>query len=175
MYLNAYQKYIEELIDEYGALLESQLRAMVNARFAMSFKSLNAYIRQMCIFSDYETEQIRNDLIVMHKGTVPDHDIIRSFEVMLKFIPNIIAHNAGSGYVSIRFFVSKDGSNKEICVVPVRDGCERAISTYADDKFRNADIVIFLLDHKEQMKKINTQCNCRYAIVTESGAVFFKK
>ena len=129
------------------------------------------------MFSDYEIQQLGADVILMHKGTEPDYDIIRSFEVMLKFIPNIIAHNISKGYISIRFFVNSGDSNKEICIIPVRQGNARIICAYADDKFSSnkADIVIFLLDDKEQIKHIDVQCNCRYAIVTETGAVFFKK
>ena len=177
MYLNAYQKYIDELIDEYGALLERQLAVMVNAKFKTNFKSISSYTQQMCTFSDFKKERCGNDNIFMRSGIEPDFDIIRSFEVMLKFIPNIISHNKSKGNISIRFFVNVNDNNKEICIIPVKQGYERMICSYVADKFKNErnEVVIFLLDAKEQIKLINVDCNCKFSVVTENGAVFFKK
>ena len=173
MYMNAYQKYIADLLDEYGSLLESQLTAMVNAKFKTNFKSLGRYIEQMCVFGDYE----RYGTAVCPKGTEVDFDIIRSVEVMLKFMDSIIAHNRSKGYITIRFFVNANEHNKEICIIPVRQGSEQIICKYVSDKFsaEKNEVVIFLLDEKEQMKFINVNCNCRYAVVTDKGAVFFRK
>lgn len=177
MYLNAYQKYIDELIDEYGALLERQLAVMVNAKFKTNFKSISAYTQQMCTFSDFKKEPYGKEYIFMNNSAEADYDIIRSFEVMLKFVPNIISHNKSKGNVSIRFFVNVNDNNKEICIIPVKQGYERMICSYAADKFKNerSEVVIFLLDTKEQIKLINADCNCKFSVVTENGAVFFKK
>ena len=177
MYLNAYQKYIDELIDEYGALLERQLLAMVNAKFKTTLKNIASYTQQMCTFSDFKKEQCGNDNIFMRSGIEPDFDIIRSFEVMLKFLPNIISHNKSKGNISIRFFVNVNDNNKEICIIPVKQGYEKMIVSYVADKFKNErnEVVIFLLDAKEQIKLINADCNCKFSVVTENGAVFFKK
>ena len=177
MYLNAYQKYIDELIDEYGALLERQLAVMVNAKFKTNFKSISAYTQQMCTFSDFKKEPYGNEHIFMNNSVEADFDIIRSFEVMLKFLPNIISHNKSKGNISIRFFVNVNDNNKEICVIPVRQGYEKMISSFVEDKFKNErnEVVIFLLDAKEQIKLINADCNCKFSVVTENGAVFFKK
>lgn len=177
MYLNAYQKYIDELIDEYGALLERQLLMMVNARFKTALKNISSYTQQMCTFSDFKKEQYGNEYIFMNNSAEADFDIIRSFEVMLKFIPNIISHNKSKGNISIRFFVNANEHNKEICIIPVKQGYEKLISSYVADKFKNErnEVVIFLLDTKEQIKLINADCNCKFSVVTEKGAVFFKK
>ena len=177
MYLNAYQKYIDELIDEYGALLERQLAVMVNAKFKTNFKSISAYTQQMCTFSDFKKEPYGNEHIFMNNSVEADFDIIRSFEVMLKFLPNIISHNKSKGNISIRFFVNVNDNNKEICIIPVKQGYEKMISSYVADKFKNErnEVVIFLLDAKEQIKLINADCNCKFSVVTENGAVFFKK
>lgn len=177
MYLNAYQKYIDELIDEYGALLERQLLAMVNARFKTALKNISSYTQQMCTFSDFKKEPYGNEYIFMNNSAEVDYDIIRSFEVMLKFIPNIISHNKSKGNISIRFFVNVNDNNKEICIIPVKQGYEKMISSYVADKLKNErnEVVIFLLDAKEQIKLINADCNCKFSVITENGAVFFKK
>ena len=62
MYLNAYQKYIDELIDEYGALLERQLLAMVNAKFKTTLKNISSYTQQMCTFSDFKKLNIASSI-----------------------------------------------------------------------------------------------------------------
>lgn len=177
MYLNAYQKYMDELIDEYGALLERQLLAMVNAKFKTTLKNISSYTQQMCTFSDFKKTSYGNEYIFMHKAAEADYDIIRSFEVMLKFLPNIISHNKSRGNISIRFFVNVNDNNKEICIIPVKQGDEQMISSYVADKFKNerSEVVIFMLDTKEQIKLINADCNCKFSVVTENGAVFFKK
>lgn len=177
MYLNAYQKYIDELIDEYGALLERQLLMMVNTKFNTTLKNISSYTQQMCTFSDFKKEPYGNDNIFMNNSAEVDYDIIRSFEVMLKFIPNIISHNKSKGNISIRFFVNVNDNNKEICIIPVKQSYENMISSYVADKFKNErnEVVIFLLDAKEQIKLINADCNCKFSVVTENGAMFFKK
>ena len=177
MYLNAYQKYIDGLIDEYGALLERQLMAMVNNKFNINLKNISAYTQQMCSFSDFKKVAYGNEYIFMHKCAEPDYGIIRSFEVMIKFLPSIISHNKSKGNISIRFFVNVNDNNKEICIIPVKQGYEQMICSYVADKFKNAksEVVIFLLDTKEQIKLINADCNCKFSVVTENGAVFFKK
>ena len=141
MYLNAYQKYIDELIDEYGALLERQLAVMVNAKFKTNFKSISAYTQQMCTFSDFKKEPYGKEYIFMNNSAEADYDIIRSFEVMLKFVPNIISHNKSKGNISIRFFVNVNDNNKEICIIPVKQGYERMICSYVADKFKKSNIV----------------------------------
>lgn len=177
MFFNAYQKYIAELIDEYGSLLKSQLLQMVNEQFHVRLPNLDGYIVQMCRFADFAELTQGRDTVVLHRGHDPDYDTIRSVEVMLSFLKSLVRHNKSRGYVSIRFYVAAKDGEKEICVIPVKPGAERQVSAYAADKFEAArsEVVIFLLDNKEQMRLMKTDCNCKYAIVTDSGVVFFKK
>ena len=177
MFFNAYQKYIAELIDEYGSLLKSQLLRLVNQKFNAGLANLDGYIMQMCCFADFAELPQGGDTVVLHRGHDPDYDAIRSVEVMLGFLKNLVRHNKSRGYVSVRFYVTAKDGEKEICVVPVKTGAEQQVSAYAADKFDavKSEIVIFLLDNKDQMRLINTDCNCRFALVTDNGAVFFKK
>lgn len=177
MFFNAYQKYIAELIDEYGSLLKGQLLRMVNERFHVRLSNLDGYILQMCRFADFAELPQGRDAVILHRRHDPDYDIIRSVEVMLSFLEKLVRHNKSRGYVSVRFCVAAKDGEKEISIVPVKTGAERQVSAYAADKFEaeKSEIVIFLLDNKEQMRLINTDCNCKFALVTESGVVFFKK
>ncbi len=85
MYMNACQKYIAELLDEYGPLLDRQLLAMVNFKFSTKLTTLDGYISQMCRFSDFIKLPASKDIILARKGDEPDYDIIRAFDVMIRF------------------------------------------------------------------------------------------
>ena len=45
------------------------------------------------------------------------------------------------------------------------------LTRYADDKFEDqkCEVVIFLLETKEQMKLISSTCNYRFALITKGG------
>ena len=177
MFMNAYQQYIAELLDEYGALLSRQLLAAVNHKFAVELPNIDGYAAQMCRYGDYEKIAYGGDFILCRKSCEPDYEIIRAFDVMLSFQPQVVWHRRSREPVAMRFFVSTLKHDKEMLVIPVKQGGEREISAYAADKFDNDPcvVVIFLLESKEQMKHIRTDCNCRYAIITGSSVAFFKK
>ena len=103
--------------------------------------------------------------------------MIRSFDVVLSFLPQVIWHRKSREPVSIRFFVSTIEHDREISIIPVQQGKERMLTRYADDKFEDqkCEVVIFLLETKEQMKLISSTCNYRFALITKGGVVFYKK
>lgn len=177
MFMNAYQKYITELIGEYGSLLKSQLLKLVNHKFKCNLPNLNGYINQLCRFDDFEEIVYGQDTVVLHKGDVPNYDIIRSVSVMMSFLQNVLYHNKSSGMISVRFYVSSGDNDKEINIIPIKQGCEKMAQRFADDKFSNAkcEVVIFLLEDKEQKQKIKAICNCKFAVITEKGPIFYKK
>ena len=177
MYMNAYQQYIAELLDEYGALLSRQLLVAVNHKFAAELPNIDGYAAQMCRYGDYAKIAHGADFILCRKSWEPDYDIIRAFDVMLSFRPQVVGHRRSREPVAMRFFVSTPKHDKEMIVIPVKTGGEREISAYAADKFESDPcvVVIFLLESKDQMKRIRTDCNCRYALITSGGVAFFKK
>jgi|GEM_PF-2534468 len=175
MYMNACQKYIAELLDEYGPLLSRQLLAMVNFKFSTKLTILDGYILQMCKFSDFIKLPTSKDIILARKGDEPDYDIIRSFDVMIRFFPNVVWHRRTRTPETLRFLTSTVERDKEICVIPVRCGDEKRLSAYATDKYDDeCELAIFLLDDKEQMKKLNVQCNRRFAVFEKGEVVFYK-
>ena len=177
MFMNAYQQYIAELLDEYGELLSRQLLAAVNHKFAVELPNIDGYGAQMCRYGDYAKIAHGADFILCRKSWEPDYDIIRAFDVMLSFQPQVVWHRRSREPVAMRFFVSTLKHDKEMLVIPVKQDDEREISAYAADKFDNDPcvVVIFLLESKEQMKHMHADCNCRYAIITGSSVAFFKK
>lgn len=177
MYLNAYQKYMEELLDEYDSLLLSQLLKAVNNKFGAKLQGIDDYAKQMCRYGDYKMTAYGTQYILLRKGGEPDYDIIRSFDVMLSFLPQIVWHRRGRDPISMRFFVSTLEHDREISVIPVQQGKERMITEYASDKFddEKCEVVIFLLEIKEQMQRIKPNCNYRYALITKNGVAFYKK
>ena len=92
MYLNAYQRYVEELIGEYESLLLSQLLYAVNFKFGIELPSIEDYARQMCYYGDYKMLAYGGDYILHVKGGEPNYDMIRSFDVVLSFLPQVIWH-----------------------------------------------------------------------------------
>ena len=177
MYLNAYQRYVEELIGEYESLLLSQLLNAVNFKLGIELTSIEDYARQMCYYGDYKMLAYGGDYILHVKGGEQNYDMIRSFDVMQSFLPQVIWHRKSREPVSIRFFVSTLEHDREISIIPVQRGKERMLTRYADDKFEDqkCEVVIFLLETKEQMKLISSTCNYRFALITKGGVVFYKK
>ena len=176
MYMNAYQKYVEELVDEYESLLISQLLKAVNNKFGIELPNINDYVEQMCHYGDYVKEPYGDDYILYIKDGEANFDMIRSFDVMLSFLPQVVRHRKSRKPVSICFLASTLEHDREMFVIPVQQGNERMLSRYASDKFDNekCEIVIFLLETKEQMKLIKSTCNYRYALITRDGVVFYK-
>ena len=177
MYLNAYQRYIAELLDEYGALLVRQLLSMVNYRFETDKKQIDGYIDQMCRFGDYELDRRSKEPILCHKGTEPDFDMIRSFEVLLAFLPKVIFHYRDNGDVTISFLVQDMQRDKEISVVPVRIGMERQMSLFVvkQQPEHTNRVIICLLEDKEQIKKMQASPGCKLALIDKTGVSFFKR
>ena len=64
MYLNPYQKYIMELLVEYGTLMQRQLLKLVNANFKISLPNIDRYVEQLCKFGDCEKNGDGDDAII---------------------------------------------------------------------------------------------------------------
>lgn len=176
MYLNAYQKYMEELTEEYGSLLISQLLKAVNGKFSVELPNLDGYVGQMCRFGDYAVTPYGSEAIFHLKGTEPNYDMIRSFEVLMSFFPNVVWHGKSRFPISICAFLHTTEHDKELFIIPVRRGEEKNLSNFADDKFGNEKciVVVFLLETEEQMLKIHTKRGVCFAFVKKDGVVFYK-
>ena len=175
MYMNAFQKRIALLIEEYGGLTKKQLLAIINGEFGSKLPNLDGYIAQMCRFGDYEEVPFPTGSILVQRGTEPDLDIVRCIEIMLCFFPDIVSHHRARSPIAIRFYKNSEQSMKEISVIPVKYGEEMALSSFVRDKFSNekSEVVIFLLEAREQMKLI--KANGRFAVIEKQGVKFFKK
>lgn len=176
MFLNPYQKYIDELISEYGPLPIRQLVSLVNSKFRTNFTDLDRYVMQMESFYYYTRSGEGEEALVYSEGMQPDYDIIRSVDVMLAFGSQLLLHRKGREYVSVRFYVNHNNHTREVSVIPVRQGEEKFLSAYADDKFADSksSITMFLLEDKAQMKSITAQCNHRFAVIGKGGVSFYK-
>lgn len=175
MYLNVFQQYIQDLLYEYGPLLKRQLLPIVNLHFGSKLHNLDGYAEQMCKFGDFYKGVISNDEYLGLKGEEPNFDMIRSFDVMLAFMPNIKWYRRSKGYVSLRFLAGTQKNEKEICVIPVKYGAEKAVADYVNDTAETAkcEITVFLLEDKSQMQKIHTSGFCKFAVIGRNGAEFY--
>lgn len=175
MYMNAFQKQIAFLVDEYGGLTKKQLLAIVNSIFGSQLSNLDGYIAQMCKFGDYEEISYLSENILIRKGIQPDFDIIRCIEVMICFFPEVISHHRARSPIALRFYKNSKQNMKEISIIPVKYGEETTLSSFVKDKFGNEknEVVIFLLESKEQMNLMKV--NGSFAVIEKQGVKFFKK
>lgn len=181
MYLNPYQKYIMELLIEYGSLMQRQLLKLVNAKFKVLLPNIDRYIEQLCKFGDCEKNGDGDDAIISIRSVdenkaEPNYDIIRSVDVLIAFLPKVIWHRKSRSFVAVRFFISTYKHDKAVSVIPVKEGFEKEIESFTEDNFTYAssEIVIFLLEDSKQMKKINPGCYHRFAIIGKEGVTFYK-
>lgn len=150
---------------------------MLNAHFHQKLSNIDNYISQMCHFDDFEISEFENKEVIGRKGAKPDADMIHSLDVMTAFLPNIKWHRKGRDLVMVRFFSESRKNIKEICVIPVHKGFEWIAVNYADDKLTEGkcEIAIFLLEDKRQIRAINARCQHRFAVIEDTGAVFFSE
>lgn len=177
MYLNPYQKYISELLGEYGPLLSRQLLEIVNWRFKKRLCYISGYINQMCMFGNYETEEVSGDILLAPTGMRADFDLIRAFDVMLEFKNSLVHHRRSREPAKICFIITTMKHDKEITVIPVHQGKERELSHYVDDKFsgEKCEVAMFLLDKKEQIKALSPKNGCKIAVYDKDGIDFYTK
>ena len=177
MYMNKCQEYIKELLDEYGPLLERQLLRLVNKKFNACFENLDGYICQLCTYFDYERKEFGEHTLLSKKGDDYDADMIRAMEVMQSFIPQIVWHRKGRNPVYITFFLSTVQHDKEVYIVPVKQGLGKRIGDYLNDKFEylKCEVIILLLESKKQMKLIKPNCNYKFALIKKDGVEFFER
>lgn len=173
--MNQYQKQIARLIDEYKCLTKRQLLLMVNKELGTNIPNLNGYIAQMCRFGDYMEIPYLDGTIVTEKRCEPDYHMVRAAEVGLCFIDKMVSHERGLGLVYIRLFINQEQHMKEISIIPVQLGGERILSDFSLEKLNEnkSQIVIFLLESREQIKRINT--NSKLAVIENNSVIFFKK
>ena len=175
MYLNELQRYMKELVDEYGPLLKRQLLLMLNSKFRYQLKNVDGFSAQMCQFGDYATGWIGEEEYLGHKGAEPNIDLIRSIDVMNTFLPNVRMHRRSKTPVSIRFCVGMGEHEKDISIIPVKPGEEQTVSMYVRDKVGDGkcEIVIFLLEDKKQIKALDVDCNANYALINKKGVSLY--
>ena len=177
MYLNAYQKQVVSLVDEYGPLQKRQLEFMVNAGLERKLPNLDGYVNQLCQFGGFQKMEHDGEMYVGYRGDVPDPAVVSAFEVMMQFVPNVIVHGRGRRPAVICFLVRAKEKVKEVRVIPVLPGNESAVSGFIKDSAgeEKSEMVIFLLTHKEQITKMKPADNHRYALVSGSKVSFFEK
>ena len=175
MYLNELQRYMKELVDEYGPLLKRQLLVMLNSKFRYQLKNVDGFSAQMCQFGDYATGWIGDEEYLGHKDAEPNINLIRSIDVMNTFLPNVRMHRRSKTPVSIRFCAGMGEHEKDISIIPVKPGEEQTVSLFVNDKVGEGkcEIVIFLLEDKKQIKALDVDCNAKYALINKKGVSLY--
>jgi len=176
VYLNKAQKYVLELLREYGALKKSQLEAMARYKVADYLSDLNGYLRQMYQGKEIEIRPCgEQDAYICLPGAEPDDGLIAAFDVVIALRERIEMHYRGTTPVKIVFAYDTKSRVQEAFVLPVPPGGEAAMAAYADAKLQDKFKTVFFLCYKKsQMKSVVSQCNHIFA-VRENGEIRFFK
>ncbi|MCR4719022.1 MAG: DUF5697 family protein [Firmicutes bacterium] len=176
--MNAYQKYIDSLVTEYGPLLSRQLCALVNKEFETALPNIDGYANQLCQFADFDDSLIENETAIGKKGEIANIDMIRAVDVMLEFGNDVEYFKKGCYPAVLWFLVNTKEHTKEICVVAIHEGEDiNTLTQFEDDDEDNikCSMTIFLLENKKQMSKFTKMKNIRFAVVGKTGVKFYKK
>ena len=177
MYLNRAQKYVLELLGEYGVLKKSQLEIMARYKVSEHLKNLNGYLKQLR--QEQRIDVIpcgKNDAYICLPGADPDDDLIAAFDVITAIRERAENHRKGNGRAQIRLnYIAEENRIHNAFVLVVHPGMEQEISAYADKHMQqDFHTVFFLCAKKAQMKKINSLCNHIFAVKIKGEMLFFK-
>lgn len=186
MYLNLYQKYILELLEEYGGLLKHQLEALVKHFKEPHLYNIDGYLKQLWRFDKVEIVPYKGEDTVILTGGKINEDMITAFDIMLQFLDYLKGFEKGGNTVLLRFYITTDEKNEqEINIVPVERGKEDIAAQYAEeysiDIAESADEIssppswIFVIQDKKQMFLIKSQADYSFAIVENGRLVFYER
>lgn len=175
MYKNRYQEQMIAMLEEYGPLLKRQFLEFFNKTNSYQLKNVDGFCRQMCQFGNFETGWIGNEEYIAIKGSEPNIDIIRSFDVMLTFVPNVVSFERSKSPVAIRLCAGLGEHEKHISIIPVKPGEEQVALLYANDKIgdNKCEIAIFLIEDKSQIELLGIEANAKYAVLDKNGVSFY--
>ena len=175
MYKNRYQEQMIALLEEYGPLLKRQFLELFNKTNSYQLKNVDGFCNQMCQFGPFGTGWIGEEEYIGFRGALPNVDIIRSFDVLLAFMPDVVSHRRGRHPVTIRICAGMGEHEKDISIVPVKPGEEQSASLYADERIGKGkcEIVIFLIEDKNQIELLDVKCNAKYALVDKNGVSLY--
>lgn len=175
MYYNPYQEKMKALLEEYGPLLKRQFLELLNKTNSYQLKNVDGYSRQMCQFGNYETGWIGEEEYIGIKGSEPNIDMIRSFDVLLTFMPDVVSYRRSKPPVTIRFCAGDVEHEKDIFILPVKPGEEEETVRFAADKIEvwKSEIVIFLIEDKSQIDSLKIDANAKYAMIDKNGVSFY--
>jgi hypothetical protein len=175
MYLNVPQRYILDLLGEYGCLKKSQLLFMVKADVADYLQNIDRMAAHLYRHREVDTLTLDGGgLLVMLPGAKPDWDVINAFDAVIECKNEVKSHKRGKPPSLITIDLSNGkGVANEINVLPVKPGAEKEAENYANENLSDDFyIAFFLISKKEQMAKIKPGCKHLF-MLPEGGSVNF--
>lgn len=109
MYLNLYQKYILELLTEYGGLLKRQLEVMVKHFKESHLYNIDGYLEQLRRFGRIEFADCKGECAVILPGREINEVVVTAFDIMLNFLDYLIGCEVGIEPVILRFYINPNG------------------------------------------------------------------
>lgn len=175
MYINRYQRYMLDLLEEYGCLKKSQLAFMVINNVGKNLQHVDGYVSQLQRFNKVHTAPCGEDCYVSLPGMQPDHFVIQAFDVLLAFNAQLMSHNLGKKPVAIRMYLQIGiDKNRVVYVIPVDYGNERYLEGFAQEHFTEGNgFVIFLVFSKQQMNALSPDCDYSFALRNGEEIIFY--
>lgn len=182
MYLNLYQKYMLELLGEYGGMPKRQLEFMTKFFVEKHLRDVNGYVAQLAMFRKVTITNFGGEEIVTLPGHYADDDVIASVDIMLEFAKHITFHKRGRDPIAVQFYIAAgESETKEINICPVHRGMERSMAEYAEGYAKDLDEPVngkstswvFLIDSKSQIKLIKPDVSYSFAMKTDKEIVFY--
>lgn len=112
MYLNLYQKYILELLTEYGGLLKRQLEVMVKHFKESHLYNIDGYLEQLRRFGRIEFADCKGECAVILPGREINEVVVTAFDIMLNFLDYLIGCEVGIEPVILRFYINPNGNSE---------------------------------------------------------------
>ncbi len=185
MYLNLYQKYILELLNEYGGLLERQLEMLVKHFKEPHLYNIDGYLEQLRRFDKIEIVPYRGEDTVILPGGKINEDMVTAFDIMLKFKDYLVSFETANIPVILRFTINPNNkTEQEMNIVPVPKGKEDMAVHYAEwcviNIAENADKIsyppswIFVIQDKRQIPLIKPKADYSFVIMENGEPVFYE-
>lgn len=184
MYLNLYQKYMLELLDEYDGLLKRQLEFLTKYYRESHLRNVDGYVAQMAMFGVVKITEYNGEEAVVLPGHLLEADIIAAIDVTRHFIEHITSFRRARFPLAMQFYIKTNGDDmQEVNIYPVHKGEEAlalsfvenyAIETNDIAKSKKAPAWIFLIDEKEQIKLLKPDAEYSFAVVEKGKTVFYE-
>lgn len=166
MLLTVPQKYIKEIVEQFGAVKKSQAEKLLEIRFQK--KQCIGAIRQLVLKKELRES---GEYILADNAKITE-DSIKAIDVMLSIGGENEIMQKGNNPFAVTFFKYREDKlwRYDICVV--KQGSEQIITAALENIYAKYRVVVFVLDNPIQQEDIIVPCEY-YFVWKENGEYHF--